>query len=577
MGFTYASRDFDSSHESLTERPMTDCSPPLPRRPASTTFFLRVVLLTLVSGLLCGAVRAQTAGSGAPPESSAVQVAPVAIDGETLFLLRGIIAYPAAQRVAVVRDRIIAAAKDPAITGDDVRVVEKGDKTLIYAGDTVLLDFLKADAEIEHAERHTLAGAYRDTIANAILRYRRDRSPAVLMRRTAFALGVTLVSAVLLWGTLKCFTWLDRGINRKVAQTLQRLGDRAHPLVYTGQIWGLLRSISRLARNLILIIFGYFYLNTVLGLYPWTRPAANILLSLILQPLQRIGQSLLDAVPDIAFLVILYLLVRYLLKVMKTFFDGVAHQRIRLENFDPDWAEPTYKITRVLVIIAALVIAYPYIPGSDSLAFKGVSVFVGVLISLGSSSFIANVIAGIMMTYRGAFKVGERVQIGDTVGTVEDIRLMVTRLRTPKNELVVIPNSNILETNVVNYSICARQQGVILNTTVGIGYDVPWRQVEAMLLLAVARTDGLKTDPPPYVRQRLLGDFAVVYEINAFCGDAHRLNSLYSKIHANIQDVFNEHGVQIMSPAYVADPAEPKLVPPENWYPEPAVQPAPNA
>jgi hypothetical protein len=179
-------------------------------------------------------------------------------------------------------------------------------------------------------------------------------------------------------------------------------------------------------------------------------------------------------------------------------------------------------------------------------------------------------IAGYTMTYRRAFKLGDRIRIGQTVGEVSEIRLLVTRLRTGKNEDVVIPNSTILSSEVVNYSTLARKDGLILHTAVGIGYEVPWRQVEAMLLLAAERTEGLMRDPMPFVLQTSLGDFAVTYELNAYCDDAGRMPRLYSALHRNIQDVFNEYGVQIMTPNYEADPEKPKLVPADQWYAAPA-------
>jgi small-conductance mechanosensitive channel len=311
----------------------------------------------------------------------------------------------------------------------------------------------------------------------------------------------------------------------------------------------------------------------VLSLFPWSRPAAKVLFKLVLNPLNSLWKGFLAALPDLMFLLVLWFVVRYLIKIVRAFFTGVGSGRIRLESFEADWAEPTYKIVRVVIIAFALVIAYPYIPGSDSAAFKGVSVFVGVILSLGSSSFIGNMIAGLSMTYRGAFKVGDRIKIGEVVGTVEDVKLMVTRVLTPKNERVIIPNSNILATDVVNYSQMAREVGLVLHSTVGIGYDTPWRQVEAMLVEAAARTDGLLDEPPPFVLQKSLGDFAVNYEINAYCNEANRIPALYSALHANIQDVFNENGVQIMSPAYESDPETPKVVPPEQWYAAPATKP----
>jgi small-conductance mechanosensitive channel len=218
-------------------------------------------------------------------------------------------------------------------------------------------------------------------------------------------------------------------------------------------------------------------------------------------------------------------------------------------------------------------VAYPYIPGSGSGAFKGVSLMVGVLFSLGSSSIVANLIAGYSMIYRRAFRVGDRIRINDHIGDVIAIRALVTSLRTPKNEEIIIPNSEILNNPILNYSAMAREGALILHTTVGIGYEVPWRQVEAMLLMAAERTEGLRRDRPAFVLQTSLGDFCVVYEINVYCDSAQRMAPLYTALHQNIQDVFNEYGVQIMTPAYEGDPETPKVVPPERWHERPAAGP----
>jgi small-conductance mechanosensitive channel len=222
------------------------------------------------------------------------------------------------------------------------------------------------------------------------------------------------------------------------------------------------------------------------------------------------------------------------------------------------------------IVAFALVVAYPYIPGSGSDAFKGISIFIGILFSLGSSSAIANIIAGYMLSYRRAFKVNDRVRIGDVTGDVTEVRVQVTHLRTVKNEEVIVPNSSILNNEIVNYSSYARREGLILHTEVGIGYETPWRQVEGMLLLAAERTGGLLRTPPPFVRQTKLGDFAVTYELNAYCADAQQMGPLYTEMHRSILDVFNEYGVQIMTPAYEGDPPEPKIVPKEAWFAKPS-------
>jgi small-conductance mechanosensitive channel len=222
------------------------------------------------------------------------------------------------------------------------------------------------------------------------------------------------------------------------------------------------------------------------------------------------------------------------------------------------------------MIALTVIVAYPYIPGSESDAFKGVSLFIGVVLSLGSSSAISNIIAGYMMTYRRAFKVGDRVKIGDSIGDVIEMRLQVTHLRSLKNEEIIIPNSQILTREVLNYSSIGRTEGLILHTEVGIGYETPWRQVEAMLLMAADRTRGLLMDPLPFVRLKKLGDFAVTYELNVYCRNAQAMGPLYTELHRRILDAFNEYGVQIMTPAYEGDPRAPKVVARQDWYAAPA-------
>jgi small-conductance mechanosensitive channel len=291
---------------------------------------------------------------------------------------------------------------------------------------------------------------------------------------------------------------------------------------------------------------------------------------MLFRPVQIIGRGIIDLVPNVIFLTVLFVVFRFGLRLIRVFFDAVSRGSVTLRSFDPDWARPTYKIARAAVIALGAIVAYPYIPGSSSDAFKGVSLFIGVVLSLGSTSAIANIIAGYMMTYRRAFRIGDRVKIGDATGDVTEMRLQVTHLRSFKNEEIIIPNSQILTKDVVNYSSMARTEGLILHTEVGIGYETPWRQVESMLLIAADRTPGLLTDPRPFLRLKKLGDFAVTYELNVYCRVAQAMGELYTELHRNILDVFNEYGVQIMTPAYEGDPKSPKVVDRQHWYAPPA-------
>jgi small-conductance mechanosensitive channel len=534
----------------------------------------RVLVLLL---MLSGAAGSWAQDNAREPDEQTDKIitAPIIIDGKLVFKVRGVSAFPADERAKVVRGRIVDLAHDKSFTVDQLVVKNDEEMSAIYAGDNRLIALFDADAQTENLpDRKLLAEILKGKIAEVITQYRFDRSPRVILKHTAFALVLTAVFALVFWGVLRLFRVLNAWAVRHVHKSVQDLASKSHHLIQAEQLWTLVAGLLNTVRVLALLVLVYSYLNTVLGLFPWTRPAALVLFDLVLNPVKSLWFGFVESLPDLAFLVILYLILRYILKLERMFFTQVSRGRIKLQNFDQDWAMPTYKIIRFLTIAFAIVIAYPYIPGSDSLAFKGVSVFIGVIFSFGSSSFIANILAGLAMTYRGAFKEGDRVRIDEVFGDVEDIKLMTTRIRTLKNESVVIPNSNILNTNVTNYTVMARDPGLLLHTIVGIGYDTPWRQVEAMLIEAAKRTEGLQKEPEPFVLQTLMGDFAINYEINAYCRDAGRMMSIKTALHRNIQDVFNEYGVQIMSPAYVADPASAKLVPPENWYTAPASKPA---
>jgi small-conductance mechanosensitive channel len=323
----------------------------------------------------------------------------------------------------------------------------------------------------------------------------------------------------------------------------------------------------------IILLLFYTYLHLSLSFFPWTKAFASQLFDYILGPLQTVGSAVLATIPKLIFLAIIILITLYILKLMRHFFDEIEKGIIALKGFYPEWAQPSYRICRLLVIAFAAVVAFPYIPGSSSSAFKGISIFVGVLFSLGSTSFIANILAGYALTYRRVFRIGDRVKIADFTGDVVESKLQVTIIRTVKNEEIIVPNSMIVNGHVINYSSLAKERGLILHTTVTIGYDAPWRQVHAMLLMAAEKTAGLLREPPPFVLQKSLDDFYVSYELNAYTDNPQGMTQIYSELHKNIQDAFNEYGVQIMSPAYESDPDRQKVVPRDKWYAAPAKPP----
>ncbi len=532
---------------------------------------LRIGILSL---LLIGAVGAQwplLAQQPAAVEEAETVTAPVEVDGVELFRVRGVTSLPAAERAQRIRNRIVAVAADPSIAVDSLRLVERPNATAIVAGETPIMLVVEADAAVDQVGRIELATTHLDRIRRAVTDYRQARSPAVLRRSVIDALVATALAGLLIASVFWLARLVERWLTRRLQSRIHSFEIHSFEVLRAERIWASLRGTLLAIRMIAFLAIGLVYTGFVLAQFPWTRPASHDMVALALVPLRAMGNGLVNQIPSLVFLVVLFVVVRLGLRIIRLFFDGVQQGSVRLESFEPEWAGPTYKLLRLAIVAFTLVVAYPYIPGSNTAAFQGISLFIGVVFSLGSSAAIANIIAGYMITYRRALKVGDRVRIGNAVGDVIDTRLQVTHLRSFKNEEIIIPNSQILAGEVLNYSSLARTHGLILHTEVGIGYETPWRQVEAMLLMAAERTDGLSKDPRPFVLEKRLGDFAVAYELNAYCRDVPAMNQLYAALHRNILDVFNEYGVQIMTPAYEGDPPEPKLVSPENWHTAPAV------
>lgn len=494
-----------------------------------------------------------------------VNLAPVRVDGEVLFYVKGVMSYPADIRAKTIQKRIYKAAENRNILSDSVKAISDIGRMQIYAGREFIMNVYPIDAEADGISKELQAEVIVEKIKTIITNYRQERSADVIQANILKA----FIAAVLMIVSLLIFRWLFRrlthGLSRRVKNKIDQLENVSYKLIQANQLTKFLNVLTKTISGILIIIITVGFLDYILGLFPWTKAISVYILELFLDPLRSIGISFVDYLPSLIFLVVIFLVTQYLIKLTKLFFTGIDSGGIHIQNFDPEWAMPTFKIVKFFIIVFAVVVAFPYIPGSSTGAFQGISVFLGVLFSLGSSSFISNVVAGYSMTYRRAFKKGDRIQVNEMNGYVEEQSLMVTRLRSVKNEEIVIPNSLMLNSSVVNYSARAKQQGLILHTTVGIGYETPWRQVDAMLKLAADRTEGLLKDPPPFVLKKELGDFCITYEINVYCDDVLNMFKYYTELHQHILDLFNENNVQIMTPAYEGDPETPKVVPKEQW------------
>ena len=262
--------------------------------------------------------------------------------------------------------------------------------------------------------------------------------------------------------------------------------------------------------------------------------------------------GIVDYIPDFFTIIVIWYAIKYLIRFVRYLAHEVEAGHLKLNGFYPDWAMPTFHIVRFLLYAFMIAMIYKYLPGSETGVFQGISVFVGLIVSLGSTTVIGNIIAGLVITYMRPFKLGDRIKLNDTTGDIIEKTPLVTRIRTPKNEIVTVPNSFVMSSHTVNYSASAREYGLIIHSEVSIGYDVPWRKVNQLLIDAALNTPGVLDDPRPFVLETSLSDWYPVYQVNAYIKEADKMTKIYSDLYQNIQDRFNEAGVEIMSPHYMA-------------------------
>lgn len=536
-------------------------------------YMFRLTIFLYVVMLFVGRPSALAQKTTLPPESQKVTPPgyPVVLGKQTLYYLRDIKGYSAEQRAKTIVERVKKIAEDPYIPVISLTTsTYEQPITLIAAGNELIMAVFDEDALAEGFTRQELAAEYSQKLSTAIEKYREERS----LKRRLIGILYTIIDTLVLIAVLYLLNRLyhrgEERIEAWLSSKKVRIGIQSFELVRAERIKMVLTFGTNMIRLFIFLGIVYVYVNLLMSLFPRTEAFGNKLFDYTFGSLKAVGLAIWAKIPGLIVLAIIVLITLYVLKLMRLFSVEVEKRAITFKGFYPEWAKPTYKICRLLVIAFAAVMAFPYIPGSDSIAFKGVSIFVGVLFSLGSTSVIANILAGYSLTFRRVFRVGDRVKIADFTGDVVEIRHTVTHLKTIKNEEISVPNSLIVNSHVVNYSSLAREKGLILHTKVTIGYDVPWRQVHALLLMAAEKTPGLLREPTPFVLQKSLDDFYVTYELNAYTDTPLAMPQIYSDLHKNIQDAFNEYGVQIMSPSYRFDPDRPKVVPKDKWHAPPA-------
>lgn len=475
----------------------------------------------------------------------------VVFQGRPLFrVYSNLASYTPRDRAEVIPSRLRRVAENVGVALEAIQIRPKGNRLDIVAGESVIASVTEADASAAGRSQRVMAEEYREVIRRAIDQYRQERSRSGVVRGVAYGLLTTLV--------LLAVMRLLGHAARALRQRIERMRGRQKVVTEPGHLNDfvashltdpLLHLISIIYGVLVVVIFGS-YLILVLGFLPWTKPLGYLIQDYIHAHVRTIGIAFLNHLPDMLFLLLIALIAHFLLNLAFLIFSGIERGSILIFGLERELAMPMYRFTRILVITLSGAAMFPYIPGSKSAAFQGISVFVGALLTLGSTSVVANLIAGMVLTFLRPFRIGDRVRIGETIGDVMAKTDMVTRIRTTKNEEITIPNSLVLSSHVINYSALARSQGLILHTSVSIGYDTPWRQVHALLLEAASATPTILEEPAPFILQTALNDFFVTYELNAYTRLPNQMSAIYSELHQNIQDKFNEAGVEIMSPHY---------------------------
>lgn len=488
-----------------------------------------------------------------PLAAEAEKAAPVLISGEpVIWIPTGAGQYTPAVRAAGIAARLEEAIADRSVSNPTVTVVDVEDSSEVRMGPRLLMIVTATDAKRLGAARATLAQFVAQQFEKTIRNERLRRAPGALIRSGFYGLGATVVFAIVAWLIARSTRWFRHRAERWRAGRLDAVRLQDAEIVSSDRIGGAIDRAFRLLRLVLILVAFDLYLTYVLGLFPWTSAVSYALLGYVVSPLRTVAQAFLDYLPNLMFVIFIALLIRGAIRLVKLFFKQVEEGKIVFRNFPVEWADPTYKISRLLLIAFGLVVAFPYLPASDSAAFTGVSVFVGVLFSLSSSSAISNAIAGVVLTYTGAFRLGDRVKLGETFGDIIEASMLATRVRTIKNEDITIPNSLVLGSAMTNYTRQANSLGLILHTSVTIGYEAPWRQIHGLLIDAALATPEILASPPPFVWQTALNDFYVTYEINAYTANARDMINTYAVLHANIQDRFFAAGVEIMSPHYTS-------------------------
>jgi small-conductance mechanosensitive channel len=472
---------------------------------------------------------------------------------DTLFQIYSKLgSFSASDRASAISSRIEKIADNFKFKNDSLKLEHVETTIDIVFDESIIMSVSENDAVWNNTSKDSLALKYRNIIAAEVAKYKSETSYITLAKEVGLALVVLIVLGLILRYVGKFFRLTAKKIEQQEGNRIKGIKIKNYTLFDAQRAIKVLLTINTVIKWIVILICIYIALPILFNIFPWTQNFAQTLFGYVLDPLKRIFIGIWHYLPNLMTILVIFFVFKYVLKGVHFLKNEVENENLTLNGFYPDWANPTFQILRVILYAFMFVLIFPYLPGSDSPVFKGVSVFLGFLFTFGSAGSLSNVIAGLVLTYMRLFKIGDRVKIGDVVGDVIEKSLLVTRVRTIKNEIISIPNSTVMSSHTINYSSETNNKGLIMHSTVTIGYDVPWKAMHQALLTAADRTSLFLKDPKPFVLQTSLDDFYVSYQINAYTKEPNKQASIYSELHQNIQDCCNEAGIEILSPHYRA-------------------------
>ena len=478
-----------------------------------------------------------------------IQGVPLVVEGDTLFRLydrKG--GMMPEERVQNINEAIMESGKSIKLIPDSVYVFEGDYTTDIMAGTNVIMSVTDNDAIWQNTTRQELGAEYCVIIKNKINELHDEYGMQQKLKGLLYAAVILLILFILIRITNWCYRHWRLRIVRFVMKRVRPLTVKYYEVLNTRRIGIVFLTIFNVLRYFIIFLLLFFCIPILFSIFPETESLAFRIIGYVWNPFVGIVKSVVGFLPKFIQIVVIIICFRYLVKGIRYLMNEIGAGRLKISGFYADWAEPTYFILRVLCYSFMIVMIWPLLPSSNSEVFQGVSVFIGIIISLGSSSIIGNVMAGMVMTYMRPFHVGDFIKYGDTEGFVIEKTMLVTRIRTRKNNVITIPNSSLMTSQTTNYTFSAQNFGLVVHTKVTIGYDVRWQEIRQLLLDAAHATKGLRQNPEPFVLVTALDDYYVEYEVNAYTNQYDKLPLIYSELHHNILDAFHCNGVEIMSP-----------------------------